>query len=169
MRKKTFTFLIIGLVWLLCAAPGSAQQKDQASITVEGLDGAKTTFTLEQLRQMPQESVSLANPNPNTSEQYEGVLLRTLLAKVDATIGKKLHADDLRDYVEVAGRDGYRVVFALAELDPTLQENKILVAISNEGKPLDNTLGPVRLIAPQDKRQARSVRQVTTITLRQAP
>ena len=169
MRKRAFTFLIIALACWLYAAPGSAQQKNQTSITVEGLDGNKLTFTLEQLRQMPQDSVSLANPNPTTSEQYEGVLLRTLLAKVDTTIGKKLHADDLRDYVEVAGRDGYRVIFALAELDPSLQENKVLVAISNEGKPLDDILGPVRVIAPQDKRQARSVRQVTTITLRQAP
>ncbi|MGA2689345.1 MAG: molybdopterin-dependent oxidoreductase [Candidatus Korobacteraceae bacterium] len=169
MRKKVFTCLIIGLVCLLFATPGSAQQKDQPSITVEGLDGNKVTFTLEQLRQMPQDSVLLANPNPTTSERYEGVLLRNLLAKVDTTIGKKLHAEDLRDYVEVAGRDGYRVVFALAELDPSLQDNKVLVAISNEGKPLDDILGPVRVIVPQDKRQARSVRQVTTITLRQAP
>ena len=169
MRNRAFTCLIIGLVCLLFATPGSAQQKDQPSITVEGLDGNKVTFTLEQLRQMPQDSVLLANPNPTTSERYEGVLLRNLLAKVDTTIGKKLHAEDLRDYVEVAGRDGYRVVFALAELDPSLQDNKVLVAISNEGKPLDNSLGPVRVIAPQDKRQARSVRQVTTITLRQAP
>ena len=69
------------------------------------------------------------------------MLLRDLLAKVDATIGKKLHAEDLRDYVEVAGRDGYRVVFALAELDPSLQDNKVLVAISNEGKPLDDSIG----------------------------
>jgi hypothetical protein len=169
MRKRAFAFLIIGLVWSLYVAPGSAQEKNPASITVEGLDGAKMTFTLEQLRQMPQDSVLLANPNPTTSEQYEGVLLRNLLAKVDTTIGKKLHADDLRDYVEVAGRDGYRVVFALAELDPSLQDNKVLVAISNEGKPLDDILGPVRVIVPQDKRQARSVRAVATITLRQAP
>jgi len=169
MRQKAFTCLILGLVCSLCAVLGSAQQKNQASITVEGLDGSKVTFTLEQLRQMPQESVSLANPHPTTAEQYEGVLLRNLLAKVDTTIGKKLHPEDLRDYVEVAGRDGYRLVFALAELDPSLQDNHVLVAISNEGKPLDDMLGPVRVIAPQDKRQARSVRQVTTITLRQAP
>ena len=65
MRKKVFTFLIIALMCSLYAVPGSAQQKNQASITVEGLDGTKLTFTLEQLRQMPQESVSLANPNPD--------------------------------------------------------------------------------------------------------
>ncbi|MFZ0312910.1 MAG: molybdopterin-dependent oxidoreductase [Candidatus Korobacteraceae bacterium] len=169
MKKKVFRFLIIALACSLYAVPGSAQQKNQASITLEGLDGTKLTFTLEQLRQMPQESVTLANPSANSKEPYEGVLLRDLLEKVNATFGKKLHAEDLRDYVEVAGRDGYRVVFALAELDPSLQDNKVLVAISNEGKPLDDSLGPIRVIVPQDKRQARSVRQVTTITLRQAP
>jgi hypothetical protein len=168
MRKKAFPFLIIALVCSLSAALVSAQDKNQASITVEGLDGARMTFTLEQLRQMPQDSASLANPNPTKTELYEGVLLINLLAKVDTTIDKKLHAD-LRDYVEVAGRDGYRVVFAWAELDPSLQANKVLVAISNEGKPLDDILGPVRVITPQDKRQSRSVRQVATITLRQAP
>ncbi|MGA2902808.1 MAG: molybdopterin-dependent oxidoreductase [Candidatus Korobacteraceae bacterium] len=169
MRKRAFTRLIIGLVCSLCVAPGSAQQTNQPSITVEGLDGNKLTFTVEQLRQMPQQSVSLTNPDHRTAEKYEGVLLRDLLAKLDTLIGKKIHADDMRDYVEVTGRDGYRVVFALAELDPSFQDNNVLVAISNEGKPLDDELGPIRLIAPQDKRQGRSVRMVTTIVLRRAP
>ena len=168
MRKRAFTFLIIGLVWSLCAV-GSAQQQAKASITIEGLDGNKLTFTVEQLRQMPQQSVALANPDHRTAEIYEGVLLRDLLAKLDTAIGKKVHADDMRNYVEVSGRDGYRVVFALAELDPSFQDNDVLVAISNEGKPLDDELGPIRVIAPQDKRHGRSVRMVTTITLRRAP
>ena len=75
----------------------------------------------------------------------------------------------MRDYVEVTGRDGYKAVFALAELDPAFQDNQVLVAISSDGKPLDEKLGPVRIVAPQDKRPARSVRMVTSIAIRRAP
>ncbi len=43
------------------------------------------------------------------------------------------------------------------------------MAIASDGKPLDEKLGPVRIIVPQDKRPARSVRMVTTIAVRRAP
>jgi hypothetical protein len=75
----------------------------------------------------------------------------------------------MRDYVEVTGRDGYRAVFALAELDAAFQDNKVVVAITSDGKPLNNEQGPMRIVAPQDKRPARSVRMVTTIAIRRAP
>jgi hypothetical protein len=45
----------------------------------------------------------------------------------------------------------------------------VLVAISSDGKPLDEKLGPVRIVVPQDKRPARNVRMVMTIAVRRAP
>jgi DMSO/TMAO reductase YedYZ molybdopterin-dependent catalytic subunit len=63
----------------------------------------------------------------------------------------------------------YRAVFALAELDPAFQDNHVLVAITMDGKPLDDKAGPVRIVVAQDKRPARSVRMVATITVRRAP
>jgi hypothetical protein len=75
----------------------------------------------------------------------------------------------LRDYVEVTGRDGYKVIFALAEVAPAFQDNKVLVAITSDGKPLDEKQGAVRIVVPQDKRPARSVRMVATIAVRRAP
>jgi hypothetical protein len=146
----------------------SAQQA-QGSITLEGLEGNKLTLSLDDLRQMPQQSVSIANPHTKATERYEGVPLVLVLAKVAAPSGDKLRGDEMRDYVEVAGSDGYRAVFALAELDPAFQDNKVLVAITSDGKPLDAKQGPVRVIAPQDKRPARSVRMVTTIAIHRAP
>ena len=163
MRPKT-TFLFSILLLSLCAVAANAQ-----TITVEGIDGPKASYTLEQLRQMPQQSVSVVNPHTKASENYEGVLLRDLLAKSNAPSGDKLRGDEMRDYVEVTGTDGYSAVFALAELDPAFQDNKVLVAISSAGKPLGEKVGPVRVVAPQDKRPARSVRMVTTIAVRRAP
>ena len=148
---------------------GAALAEAQVAVTVEGLDGTRAALTLEQLRQMPQQSVSATNPHTEAAEKYSGVLLTDILTKVNAPFGEKLRGDEMRDYVEIAGRDGYRAVFAVAELDPAFQDNRVLVAITMDGKPLDDKVGPVRIVAPQDKRPARSVRMVTTITVRRAP
>ncbi len=165
MRNRTATTLIAMVA--LCAV--AFAQGNPAAVTIAGLDGNKQTITIDQLRQMPQQTVTLNNPHTKMTEKYEGVLLTDVLAKVTAPAGDKLRGDEMRDYVEVTGRDGYSAVFALAELDPAFQDNKVLVAISSEGKPLDDKQGPVRVVAPQDKRPARSVRMVETITVRRAP
>jgi hypothetical protein len=161
------SFLAFPLIFLLLGAATIAQC--QTALTLEGLDGSKTTFTLEQLKQLPQKPVSINNPHTQAVEAYEGVLLVDLLRKANAPLGEKLRGDEMRDYVEVEGSDGYKAVFALAELDPAFQDNQVLVAISSNGKPLDPKVGPVRVVAPQDKRPARSVRMVTAIAVRRAP
>ena len=140
-----------------------------STVTVKGLDGSEVVFTLEQLKRMPQQSASIMNPHRNAKENYEGVLLRELLAKVKAPAGEQLRGADMADYVDVMGSDRYHAVFALAELDSAFQDNQVLLAITSDGKPLPANVGPMRLVAPQDKRPARSVRMVTTITLRRAP
>ncbi len=167
--RKTRATGILAIVVLSLGCVIAAAQQQPAAIEIEGLDGAKLTLTVEQLRQMPQQSVSMVNPHTKSTEKYEGVRLADVLAKAGAPSGEKLRGDQMRDYVEVTGRDGYKAVFALAELDPAFQDNQVLVAISSDGKPLDEKLGPVRIVAPQDKRPARSVRMVTSIAIRRAP
>jgi hypothetical protein len=163
--RAVISAFIISLLLLFAGALAQAQ----AAFTVEGLDGNKAAYTLDQLRQMPQQSVTATNPHTKATENYSGVLLADLLAKANTPAGDKLRGDEMRDYVEITGRDGYRAVFALAELDPAFQDNHVVVGITMDGKPLDDKAGPVRIVAPQDKRPARSVRMVTTITVRRAP
>ncbi len=155
------------LIVLLLAASALAQSS--AVLTMAALDGSKTTYTLEQLRQMPQKSASITNPHTKSTETYEGVPLAELLRKANAPLGEMLRGDEMRDYVEIEGSDGYKAVFALAELDPAFQDNQVLVAVTSKGKPLDEKVGPIRVVAPEDKRPARSVRMVTMITVRRAP
>lgn len=165
MRHRFVAPFVVAIALSAAAFP----QQNQNAVTIVGLDGNKLTLTLDQLRQMPQQTVTLNNPHTKSTEKYEGVLLRDVLAKVATPAGDKLRGDEMRDYVGVTGRDGYSAVFALAELDPAFQDNKVLVAISSEGKPLDDKQGPIRVVASQDKRPARSVRMVDTITVRRAP
>jgi hypothetical protein len=65
----------------------------------------------------------------------------------------------------VEAADGYRVAFALAEVDPAFSERDIILADKRDGKPLDAKEGPLRIVAPGDKRPARWVRQVTALRL----
>jgi hypothetical protein len=68
--------------------------------------------------------------------------------------------------VIVDATDGYRAVFALAELDPEITDRVILLADTKDGQPLSPREGPFRIIVPGEKRAARWVRQVTAVTVR---
>jgi hypothetical protein len=57
----------------------------------------------------------------------------------------------------------YRVVFALAELDPGYTDRVILLADRADGQPLDSKTGPFRIVVPGEKRMARWVRQVIVL------
>ena len=61
--------------------------------------------------------------------------------------------------------DDYKVVFALAELDPDFSDRQIILADKRDGKPLDDKQGPWRIVAPGDKRPARWIRQVTSLKI----
>jgi DMSO/TMAO reductase YedYZ molybdopterin-dependent catalytic subunit len=66
-------------------------------------------------------------------------------------------------YVLAQGADGYQVLFSLPELDSDFQDATVLVADTMSGKPINDKLGPLRLVVPHDKRPARWVRMLTGI------
>ena len=151
---------------LLLAGVASAQS-NPTQVTIEGRDGKVTTLTLQELKQMPRQTVTVQNVKANTTEKYEGVLLSAVLAKANAPTGKTLHGPEFRDYVEVLASDEYRVIFSLAELDPPTHANRVLLADTMDGKPLEAQQGPLKLIAPDDLRPERWVRMVTKISIHQ--
>ena len=71
----------------------------------------------------------------------------------------------MTEVLTVEAADGYKVVFALAEIDPAFAVRDIILADKRDGKPLDAKRGPFRIVAPGDKRGARWVRQVTALRL----
>jgi len=64
--------------------------------------------------------------------------------------------------------DGYRVVFDLPELDSTFTDKMVLLADHRDSKPLSEKEGPLCIVVPDEKRQARWIRQVRSITVRHA-
>lgn len=101
--------------------------------------------------------------------QCEGISLEALLRRANVFPEQPLRGAALSNYVLVTARDGYRAVFSLAEIEHTLGNHKVLLVDRCDGKPLAENDGPLRLIAPDESRAARWVRQVQTIAVVAAP
>jgi DMSO/TMAO reductase YedYZ molybdopterin-dependent catalytic subunit len=90
-----------------------------------------------------------------------------LLAKLGVPHGKDLMGKALAQYVVATGLDGYKSVVALGEIDPEFHPGQVLVCDGMDGKPLGAT-GPFRLVVTEDKRPARSVRNLVSLEVKTA-
>lgn len=61
-------------------------------------------------------------------------------------------------YVLAEAADRYRVLYSFAELDSDFQDSEVIVADTMNGLPLGEKQGPLRMVAPHDKRSARWIR-----------
>ena len=89
--------------------------------------------------------------------------MAALLTMAGIQLGDKLRGPRLAEALLVEAADGYKVVFALAEIDPAFATREIIVADKRDGKPLDAKEGPLRIVVPGDKRPARWIRQITAM------
>jgi len=133
-----------------------------ATITVTGDIATPLTLKAEDLLKMPRETVSVPDAD-GTKIEYQGVLLRDILQRAGAPLGKQLRGKALAGYVLAKAHDGYQVLFALGELDAEFGNARILIADTRDGKPLFGYQGPLRLVCPDDKAGARSVRMLETL------
>lgn len=120
----------------------------------------------EEFRALPHVTVRVHNGHSDTDANYSGVLLTTLLAKVNAPMGRELRGESISCYVLATGTDGYSVVLSLAEIDPEFRAGQVIVADSRDGNPLGKS-GPYQLIVPDDKRPARWVHNLNSIAVQQ--
>jgi hypothetical protein len=139
----------------------------QLALEVEG--GAQKSISPSEFQKMPHQTLTVTNPHTQKQEKYEGVPLRALLDRVGVPSGEKLRGPEMRSYLIISAKDGYEVVLTLVEIDPTFQQNQVLVADTLDGKPLDDKHGPLQLVVPEDRRPARWVRMISKISVRQAP
>jgi hypothetical protein len=159
MRAAT---LITATFWMLAAA-AAAQ-----SIVLKGPEGQIRTMTALELAALPRQSVTLATEH-GPARRYEGPPLTLLLQSVGAPAGKALRGSALADIVVVGAADGYRVALSLAETDPGVRKESIILADRADGAPLPAGEGPYRLVVEGDLRAARSAKRVTAVTVSAAP
>lgn len=169
-------FLAMFLVALSSMAQAQAQAQDHAKANVSTgpseirIGGAVTTplvITAEDLKKMPRKAISVENAHAKRTEVYEGVPLAALLLKVGVPHGEQLRGAAMTSYVLVEAADDYRVVFSLAELDSSFQDSDVLLADTMNGMPLTPDQGPFKLVVPHEKRPARWIKMVKSVTVAQ--
>jgi DMSO/TMAO reductase YedYZ molybdopterin-dependent catalytic subunit len=154
--------LVAGLAAVALAL--GAQAAGAQDLTLAGLDGRTATLTPAQVAALPHETLTVSVEGKSAT--YRGVPLSAVLATVGAPSGKNLRGPDLRDVVLVTAKDGYGAALALADTDPLMRKDRILLADAADGAPLPEAQGPYRLVVEGDLRGARLVRMVTRIELR---
>src|SRR5262245_57836642 len=139
--------------------------KTKATLTVRGEVAKHLQLGLDDLSRMDRRSVKVKDHDGRESV-FDGVLVADILKKAGIKQGKELRGELLATYLLVEAADGYRVVFALPELDEVFTDRVVLLADRRDGKPLSDREGPFRIVVPDEKRPARWVRQVVAFTIR---
>ncbi len=151
-------------ILLVATCAGLVLAQGSGTLTVSGDIPSTLALKAEDLAKMPRETVSVPDQD-GAKVEYEGVLLREILKRAGAPLGKDLRGKSLASYVVAKAHDDYQVVFTLAEVDPEYANEQILVADKRDGKPLFGYQGPFRLVCPNDKAAARSVRMLESLQI----
>lgn len=139
------------------------QQANPPFLKISGDVPHPRTLQEQEWKQLKHISVSATNAHEKKTATYGGVTLQDLLKETGVLSGENLRGRAMSTCIVVSASDGYQVTFSIAELDESIGNLQVLVADSEDGKPLAQTAGPLRLVVPSDKRPARWVRMVKTI------
>ena len=174
MKQSTSRLILLTLMALFPAISVSPVQTGQlgsqsatASLRVGGEVERQLNLSGDDLAKMPRRSIR-AKDHSGSESEFEGVPLVEVLAMAGVKFGEGLRGKNLELYLVVEAADGYRAVYALPELDPAYTDQVILLADKRDGKPMDAKEGPLRIVVPHEKRQARWVRQVTGLVIKRS-
>jgi hypothetical protein len=117
-------------------------------------------WTPATLAALPHTSVTVYNEHAKATQTYSGVPLIDLLTKLG--VPDKPRGKQFRIYVVAAGSDGYEVVYSLGEVAPDVHDGTVLVADSQDGKPIADD-GPLKMVLTGEKRPARWVRNLVAV------
>ena len=167
-RIHTLILLLLSSV-IYCAQTWAQSASTAGQLTIKG-DVEKTlSLSLGDLRHLPRTTLKVMNSHDKKEETYEGVLLTELLKRAGVPQGAQLRGAAMATYVQADASDGYRVIFSLPELDADFQNSDVIVADTMNGEPLDDKAGPFRIVAPHDKRPARWIRMLQSLTVVRIP
>lgn len=158
--KLLNTLLLTGIILF---SNKSLSQTD--SITVVNAEKKKTTFTITDLKSMPQTTLNV-EAEDGTPHNYSGVEIQLLLTKAGVSFGKDVRRQTLNSYLFIKAIDNYSVLYALVEIDTVFSGKKMILALMKDNKPLPQNFGPLQIITTGEKKHARLIRQVSEIDIR---
>ena len=147
-----------------------AQEKQHAPsvpsdhLTIRSYDGRTLNLGKDDLSTFSHKSITVFNMHSKATEEYAGVPLSELLSKLGVPVGEQVKGPLFMIGVIAEGTDGYKVLYSLAETDPTIHTGDVIVADSMNGQKLGAD-GAFKLVSSEDKRPARWVRNLTAISV----
>ena len=122
-------------------------------------------MSIGEIAKLPHVSVR-AKDEKSKESVWEGTPLHEVLTVAGVNFGEAIRGAALANYLLVEAADGYRVVFALPEVDPAFSDLIFLLADRRYGQPLGENEGKLRIEVPHEKRHARWVRRVVAMSSR---
>ena len=165
--------LALILIALFCAFAASAKEmkktdsapKTETLLRVETENGKFIELKAADLSKLPRREVK-GKTHDGAGATFAGTELREILKLAGVKFGKEAKGSHLNSFLVVEAADDYRVVFAMSELEADLTDKVILLADTRDGKPLSKAEGNLRLVVPDEKKQARWVRQVVVLKIK---
>lgn len=124
------------------------------------------SFTPAQFAALPHSTLTFYNGHTKADEVYSGVPLVDLLARIDVPTDPR--GRQLLLYLVAEGADGYKVVYSLAEVIPTIHDATVFVADTEDGKTIPVAEGPFKLVDSREVRPARWVHNLIALRVQSA-
>lgn len=161
MKKTSYIFLVV----ILLTFSVIAQTKTEAALKVEVEGGKSLSFTVKDLEKFARQEVKAKGHDENEST-FSGYKLSDILIAAGAKLGAgEMRGKELASYLLVEAGDGYKVIFAMAEIASEFNDKNIILADMKDGKPLDEKQGKWQIIVPGEKKWGRWVRQVESLKI----
>ncbi|BCU77604.1 hypothetical protein [Luteolibacter sp. LG18] len=106
-----------------------------------------------------------AKGRDGTEHRYSGVPLIEIAKRFGAPSGEALRGQEMNRAVLLSAADNYKVVFSLAELDPAFTRSRVILVDRVDDAALTAFEGPLMILAVDDLRHSRWIRQVKQIAL----
>jgi DMSO/TMAO reductase YedYZ molybdopterin-dependent catalytic subunit len=167
--RPVLSVIALLLFPVICAQSQDARPPKPSSgpsdVKIGGEVSTPLDLTAADLKALPRKTLKVNNAHSGKTEVYEGVLVEDILKKAGVPQGEALRGPAMASYVVVDAADNYRVVFALEEFNSSFMDSEIILADTMDGSPIPGALGPFRLVAPHEKRPARWVEMVKSLTV----
>jgi hypothetical protein len=142
----------------------SAPATPSTQLTIKTYEGKTLTLSPSELAALPHKTVAVFNAHTKAQEQYAGVPLADLLAKVGVPTGEDVRGKLFLVGIVASGTDGYGVLYSLAEVDPAIHTGEVIVADTLDGQKLGKD-GAFKMVSSEERRPARWVRNLTSISV----
>jgi len=183
---------VLTVLLMLVTTPANAQEGDEISpacgdyqrnvIVIDGYVNAPTTITLDDLRSMPDQTtlnIDFVDRLGTVQHHSEsGPLLWTVLdaaggVQVPPLLDEQYQGPNplVTLYVVMVAVNGYQSVVSEAEIDPSYGHQRVLVAHTEDGKPMAEApyaatnKAPAQLVVPGDTRGGRYENRICRISV----